>query len=229
MKTKKQIFLLIVLSISLSAFSFVEIDQGYIKAFGWGSICVSKAGYPEIGSYNASQFEYKDGKFFVEAGGSISLRAILPEGRTYGDLLKAYNENHKEFKKMTEEQIYWKIYSDHDVVGNVLFKEWPSNPEEMLHQNKPLCTMQFTTEGAVKSWKSSGVDWAETNNNDMQRDVGNWLASAKPGWQLYILHTVGFQRNCPENKYYDYGQGKEVIPIAYEMAKPFAYSIVEVK
>ena len=53
--------------------------------------------------------------------------------------------------------------------------------------------------------------------------------SAKPGWQLYILHTVGFQRNCPENKYWDYGQGKEVIPIAYEMAKPFAVAIVEVK
>lgn len=231
MKNKQSLIAIIFFAISsFLAFTFTDdLDKGYVNAFGWGSICVSKAGYPSYSTYNPSQFEFANEKFYVEAGGTINLRAICPKGKTYNDLLKEFNLKHKEFNKMTEELVCWKIYSSHDFAGNVLFTKWPSNPEEMLHANNPLCFMTYNTTSGIREWNSSGVDWDDTEGNDMKTDVGLWLSSAKPGWQLYIFHTVGFRRNCPENKFWDYSQGKEVIPIAYEMAKPFAITIVEVK
>lgn len=230
MKTRySTILLLIVFAASFIAFSLEDIDQGYINAFGWGSICVSKAGYPQKTFYNESQFEFREGKFFVDQGGTINLRAICPKGKKYNDLLTQFNNKHKEFSKMTEEIVCWKIYSTHDFVGNKLYDKWPSDPEVMLHNNNPLCFMTFNTTSGIRDWNTSGVDWNDNENNDMQRDVGNWLSAAQSGWQLYIFHTVGFRRNCPENKFWDYNQGKEVIPIAFEMAKPFAVTIVEVK
>ena len=229
MKNKIYILFILTFSLSLIAFTSDELDPGYSKAFGWGSICVSKAGYPSFSNYNASQFEYDGSKFYVNKGGTICLRSILPKGKTYGDLLKQFNNKHKEFSKKTQEQIYWKIYSDHDFAGNVLYEKWPSDPEVMLHNNNPLNFSTFNGEGDARNWNSSGVDWDDTESNDLKSEVGFWLSQAKPGWQLYIFHTVGFLRNCPELKFWDYNQGKEVIPIAYEMAKPFAYTIVEVK
>lgn len=230
MKTRSSlILLLIVFAASFIAFTLSEIDQGYINAFGWGSICVSKAGYPQKTFYDESQFEFREGKFFVDPGGTINLRAMCPQGKKYNDLLTQFNNKHKEFGKMTEEFVCWKIYSSHDFVGNVLYEKWPSDPEVMLHNNNPLCFMTFNTTSGIRDWNTSGVDWNDTENNDMQRDVGNWLSAAKSGWQLYVFHSVGFRRNCPENKFWDYNQGKEIIPIAFEMAKPFAVTIVEVK
>ena len=229
MKKNYSILVLLTISfLSLAALKMADLDPAYVKAFGWGSICVSHSGFPQKANYDASQFDFRDGKFFVNAGGTINLRSFLPQGKTYGDILKNFNEKHKEFKKMVEEQIYWKIYSSHDQVGNQLFDKWPSDPSKMLHQNKPLCFIPFNTNNN-RSWNGSGVDWDDTENNDMQRDVGNWLSAAKPGWQLYIFQTVGFRRNCPEDKFWDASQGKEIIPIAFEMDKPFAYCIVEVK
>jgi hypothetical protein len=231
MKNKLSLIAIIFFTISsFLAFTYMdELDKGYTNAFGWGSICVSKAGYPSKSAYNSSQFEFTNGKFYVDAGGTINLRAICPKGKNYDDLLKEFNLKHKEFSKMTEEQVYWKIYSSHDFVGNILFEKWPSNSEDMLHANKPLCFITYNTTSGIREWNTSGVNWEDTEGNDMKIDVGNWLSSAKPGWQLYILHTVGFRRNCPENKFWDYNQGREVIPIAFEMAKPFAITIVEVK
>lgn len=228
---KKNYSILILLAISffsLAAFIVSDLDPGYVKAFGWGSICVSNGGYPKLTSYDASQFDFHDGKFFVNTGGTINLRTILPKGKTYNDLLKNFNLKHKEFSKMTEELTFWKIYSNYDRVGNKLFDKWPADPSEMLHANNPLCFITYNT-NTNRSWDGSGVDWDDTEGNDMKMEVGNWLSSAKPGWQLYIFHTVGFRRNCPEHQYWDASQGKQVVPIAYEMDKPFAYCIVEVK
>lgn len=219
----------IVTGILISAFVLADLDPKYIEAFGYGSICVSNSGFPQKAFYNPGQFDFRDGKFFVDAGGTINLRAMLPRGKTYNDLLQSFNKTHKDFAKMTEEQVYWKIYSSHDPVGNVLFAKWPADASKMLHENKPLCFIQFKTPSDLRSWNSSGVNWDDTENNDLQRDVGMWLSNAQPGWQLYILHTVGFRRDCPEDKYWDIAQGKEIIPTAFEMAAPFAFCIVEVK
>lgn len=217
--------------IILSFFSFYlpsDLDPGYIKAFGYASICVSNAGYPAFSKYDPAQFEFRDGKFYVNAGGRIDLRVFLPKGKLYKDLLDKFNKKHKEYAKVVEDQLYWKIYGNYDFAGNLLFDKWEPSPEKQMDRSKEICFMHFNTDNGVRDWDGSGVSWDDPEN-DLKTDVGLWLSNAKPGWQLYIIHTVGFRRNCPENSYWDYNQGKTVTPIAFEKAPPIAYTIVEVK
>lgn len=220
---------MILLGFMVSSFTLVDLDPAYLKAFGYGSICVSGKGYPKKDKYDPSQFDFNDGKFYIQAGRTIDLRAFLPQGKTYGSLVKSFTGSHPKYGNMVEDQIYWKIYSNYDKVGNKLFDKWESDPVKMLHQNNPLCFIPLNTQGAIQGWNTAGVDWNDTENNDLQRDVGNWLETAKPGWQLYILHTVGFRRNCPEDKYWDVARQEYIIPVAFEMARPIAFCIAEVK
>ena len=220
------LFFVIITSFS---FTFSDIDPGYISAFGYGSICVSHSGYPGADSYNASQFDFRDGKFYVKAGGTIDLRAILPQGKTYSDIMNEFKrENSGKYKDVVAELVYWKAYSSHGLGGNVLNASWPSDPSELLHSNNPLWFREFNTATGILDWKSSGVDFTDSDN-DLKRDIGNWLSNAKPGWQIYIFHTVGWRRNCPEISYWDPVRMQTIVPISYEMAKPISYCIVEVK
>ncbi len=220
--------LLVVILMIFVSFRIADPDPAYIKAFGFGSICVSMKGYPLKDRYDATQFDFRNGKFYVPQGGTIDLRAFLPKGTTYGDLINKYTSNHPKYKDVIEVQSYWKIYSNFDDVGNNLFTAWPANSIDMLHQNKPLWFEPTNTEGSFKEWNTSGQDFTDSDNN-LQRDVGNWLSKAKPGWQLYILHTIGFRRNCPEDKYWDSQRLEYIVPISFEMAPPIATCIVEVK
>jgi len=219
--------LVVILMVSVS-FRIADPDPAYLQAFGYSSICVSGKGYPLKDRYDATQFDFRNGKFYVSKGGTIDLRVFLPKGKTYGDLINEYTSGHPKFKDVVEVQGYWKIYSNYDDVGNNLFTAWPANPSDMLHQNKPLWFLPSNTEGTFKEWNTSGVDFTDSENN-LQRDVGNWLSKAKSGWQLYILHTIGFRRNCPEDKYWDSQRLVYIIPISFEMAPPIATCIVEVK
>lgn len=223
---KKFLFSLIILSF-FAFFLPADLDPAYIKAFGYGSICVSKGGYPSKTKYDPSQFEFRDGKFFVNAGGTIDLRSFNPKGKLYKDLLDGFNKKHKEYSKVIEDNIYWRIFANYDFAGNKLFDKWDT-PEEMMTNDKEICLIAFSTKNGVRDWDGSAVKWDDTNS-DMKRDVGMWLNSAKPGWQLYIVHSVGFQRNFPELQYWDYNQGRTVVPIGYEMAPPIGHVIVEVK
>lgn len=224
---KKFVFSVIVLSF-FSFFLPADLDSAYIKAFGYGAVCVSKSGFPQKTQYNPSQFEFRDGKFFVEAGGTIDLRYFTPKGKLYKDLLDGFNKKHPEYSKKVADQVYWKIFANYDFVGNVLHEKWDT-PEKMINKDKEICFIQFNTESGIRDWDGSAVSWEDTENNDLKRDVGMWLERAKPGWQLYIVHSVGFRRNCPENSFWDYNQGRTVTPIAFEMTPPIGHAIVEVK
>ncbi|MHC1738469.1 MAG: hypothetical protein AB9882_10705 [Ignavibacteriaceae bacterium] len=224
---KKFIFSLIILSF-FAFFLPADLDPAYIKAFGYSAMCVSKNGVPDKTKYDPSQFEFRDGKFFVDAGGRIDLRVFLPKGKLYKDILDGFNKKHREYSKVDEDLLYWKIYASHDVVGNRLFEKWESSPAKQMDQSNQICYIKFDTNNS-RDWDGSAVKWDDTENNDLQRDVGIWLRMAQSGWQLYIIHTVGFRRNCPENSYWDYNQGRTVTPIAFETAPPIAYAIVEVK
>lgn len=80
----------------------------------------------------------------------------------------------------------------------------------------------------LTEWNTPGVDFTDSDD-DLQRDVGNWLSKAKSGWQLYVLQPIGFRRNCPEDKYRDAQRLQYITPISFEMAQPIATCIVEVK
>lgn len=228
MKTIKFITKILLIFTFLS-FSFVDLDPAYIKAFGYGSMFASIKGFPEKDKYDASQFDYKNGKFYVKKEGRIDLRTILPEGKTYGDLYNAFKESNSAMYKdvIYDQQKYVKIFTSHDVSGiQYQFDPWPSNPGELVNSDGKL--LSFNNNSESFGWNSSGVKW-DDQSSYLQSTVGTWLEFAQPGWSMYILETVGWSRNCPEKKYWSYDQNDWVIPMCYEFAQPHAYCIIEVK
>ena len=78
--------LVIIVMVSVS-FRMTDLDPAYLQAFGYGSICVSGKGFPLKDRYDATQFDFRNGKFYIEAKTQFDLRVFLPEGKTYGDLM----------------------------------------------------------------------------------------------------------------------------------------------
>jgi hypothetical protein len=88
--------------------------------------------------------------------------------------------------------------------------------------------LNFNNTSETFGWNTAGVKW-DDQTSQLQATISMWLDFAKPGWQMYILETVGWSRECPEKKYWSYDQNDWVTPICYELAPPHAYCIVEVK
>ncbi len=202
MKKAKTInFVIVILIFVFLGLNFVDLDQGYINKFGYNSICVSKNGYPQVDKFDASQFDFRNGKFYVEAKSSFCIRAILPDGKTYRDLLTNFTSTRSDYAPEDAlENMVWRIFASHDQNGKKLFENWPPSPSDMnkevtyMTSDKELAFFTFSLQqgAAALDWKTSGVDWKEDANN-LRLLVSRWLDNAKPGWQLYIVHTVGYQ------------------------------------
>ena len=63
--------------------------------------------------------------------------------------------------------------------------------------------LQYATSSEFLGWNTSGIKWDDAETR-LQLTVGTWLEFAEPGWQMYILETVGWSRACPEKKYWDW-------------------------
>jgi hypothetical protein len=199
-KMRKTVFVFtvsIVLLFTFPSLSLYGQDPAYIKAFGYGSVCVSGNGYPGFDTYNPSQFDYHDGKFFIKAKTQFDLRAFLPEGKTYGDLINDFVARKPHDSGNRSDKIYWRVFASHDVNGNKIYENFPPKPDEMLSavtymtSPKELVFAQLLARD-VLDWKSSGASWSDEKTHLLMLCY-NWLNAAKPGWQLYIVHTVGYQ------------------------------------
>lgn len=200
----------------------------YIQTFGYGSICASFNGYPQKEKYDASQFEYKAGKFYIKQGGRLDLRSILPQGRTYGDLLSDFKrQNSAKYTDVISEGQYWIVYMDH-ITGGIQthWGTWPTDPNDMIKEEGMVFPQ--TLDGGALEWNTSGLMWDQADNM-LKVNVGTWLDYAQSGWQMYIVNTVGWDRWRPEAKYWDWDKGQYVTPAGSEFAPPIGYCIVEVK
>jgi hypothetical protein len=195
---------LLIISISVVTFLSVssvtsDLDPQYISKFGYGSICVSDKGYPAIGKFDASQFDFRNGKFYIDKKSSLNLRAILPEGKTYLDLLNDFISRTPEYSAdNATEKIVWRVFASHDLNGNKVYANFPPSNSEMLKElayktsDKELAfvTVDMSLrQPEVRDWETSGIPYA---NSELVPLIGNWLNAAKSGWQLYIVHTVGY-------------------------------------
>jgi len=230
MESKKLIILIkAFLILFFLSFSFVDIDPAYIDKFGYGTLCASFKGYPEKDKYDASQYDFKDGKFYVKKGGRIDLRSILPQGKTYGDLYNQFkSQNSVKYTDVIYEGQFWVVYIDHLTYGGIQthWGAWPTDPSEMLKEEG--MTFPQGLDGEALEWNTSGLKWDQMENN-FQSSVGTWLEFAKPGWQMYIINTVGWERWRPEDRYWDKEKWEYVTPTGYEFAPAIGYCIVEVK
>src|SRR3989339_1090316 len=81
-------------------------DPKYYKAFGYGKVIASTNGYPAFGSYDPSQFDYRDGKFYMSPTDTLDLRVLLPKGKRMSNYVKEGGFS------------YYKIWASTDYNGN---------------------------------------------------------------------------------------------------------------
>jgi hypothetical protein len=194
------IFFVFLFSIFFISSTVSDLDPKYIEKFGYNSICASGKGYPKIDKYDESQFDFRNGKFYIEKNTQLNLRAILPEGKKYWDLFTDFVSRAPDYKEDEAlEKIIWRVFSSHDNSGNKIFSTWPPPNSELLKvlsyktSDKELAfvtTDMSLRQPEVRQWTTSGMSWS--NQSELEMLIGNWLSAAKPGYQLYIVHTVGY-------------------------------------
>jgi hypothetical protein len=211
MQIRNAVLIFIVSIVTFFSFASVtsDLDPQYIQKFGYGSICVSDKGYPKIDKFDDSQFNFKNGKFYIDKKTALNLRAILPEGKRYLDLLNDFISRRPDYSEdNATEKIIWRVFASHDVKGNKIYASFPPANSDMLNElaySTSEKELAFVTvdmslrQPEVREWTTSGIPYA---NSELVPLVGNWLNQAKSGWQLYIVHTVGYlQAHQSTNNY----------------------------
>lgn len=205
-----------------------ELDQGYVKAFGWGSICASERGMPAKDRFDASMFTYQQGKFMVSAGGDkeINFRALLKDGKTYGHYLNALKKaNADKMKTYKENYTRYTFWVSHDLEGQQIFDTWPTSLNMTPKWSLPLFNVESgLTSGTV--WNGSACSWQMIN--EVSGKLRMFLEHAQPGWRIYVNHEAGFIRSAPELKYWDKDVLRHVTPIQYVSTGPLAACTIEV-
>ncbi|RPI16136.1 MAG: hypothetical protein EHM58_12515 [Ignavibacteriae bacterium] len=198
---KKLLLIVLLLTFGLTLgfiqYFIVDLDPGYISTFGYGSLCVSDKGYPAKDKYDASQFDFKNGKFYIDGKKyALNVRAILPEGKTYRMLLNEFVAKRPDYADDdAEEKMIWRVFVSHNKKGEKNYSSFPLSNSEIVNElsyatsEKELAfiplNLQLWEEHA--DWNSSGI-----KHSDFQSLVDDWMFDAKPGWQMYIVHTVGY-------------------------------------
>lgn len=232
MKIKSLLCAVFMAAVLLPAFALDEPDPAYMKAFGYGTMIASGGGWLNYTGYEPSKVEFRDGTFFIKGGSmesTLDLRAILPQGKTYGQYLAQFKKNNpSKLKNHQRDIIVWKIWTSHDYSGNSLLEKWPAKNTEP--DSTPLVAYYPNLTAEAKNWTGSGCGWEKDN---LKSDLITWLKSAKPGWKLYIINTVGIERKCPELARVGQNVGTGIIetqvPIEYVTAPPIVSCIVEIK
>lgn len=205
-----------------------ELDQGYIKAFGWGGIAVTQEKVPAFEKYDAGLFHFKEGKFLITAGKDVDLhcRFLLKGGKTYGQHLAALKKSTgNKVATLKNEYIRTLFYVSHDKNGAQLHTDLPASISDLL---------KWKEISADEINFASAADWSSSRFSLLERRADlysliSWLETARPGWKIYIAHTVGYRREAPELKYYDQAQLRYVIPLEYVDTEPLAVATVEVE
>ncbi|EKD42349.1 MAG: hypothetical protein ACD_73C00194G0001 [uncultured bacterium] len=182
--------------LSCSVFA-VTLDQGYIKAFGGGKVVVSGKALPALETYDASQFTFKDGKFFIAGGpdGFFNARALLPAGKTIGQLIdeakKKFSANMEYFQSdVTCFRVWCSNGEDgNDQVGNA---KWPTTLNEEPQWATQICDIQTDVDEERLTWVGQAATW-----ESMQNDVAGYLAKARTGTKFFIQYSVGFTSLTP--------------------------------
>jgi hypothetical protein len=177
------------------------LDPAYTQKFGYGIILASAKGFPVFTKYDETQFNFKEGKFFLEPGeaSTIDLRAILPQGTTMGSYmtkLKAERGNNLSHK--TNEFYVWEIWCSHDgdvdqVTGNYT---WPASAKDIPAWGSPCAEVYQTYTAEVSSWASTGLTW-DYNGGNLQFQFGTYLHMAKPGYKYYITLRMAYEYSVP--------------------------------
>ncbi len=210
-----------------SIVSAAELDQSYVSAFGWGSIAVSNS-FPAKDHYSPSQFDYRDGKFYI-ARGPFDLRVLNNNGQNYKDLLDEVRsaQNAKYNNILDDNMLYVTVWLSHSPVGVKENGIWPQSSAEIPNW-KPYGEMKFYLQSNFLNYNTSGYSWQDEIIDHIP-GLSSWMNYAKPGYRIFVVARVGFKRSAVENKRWDPAQGRYVIPWEFIRSAPIAAATIVIK
>lgn len=216
-----------ILFLGTSLANAVDLDPGYLKAFGYKSIVASGKGYPAFEKYDPSQIDYQDKKFHIDAGenATLDLRAIWPKGKPIKfHVKKLIKDQAANYKNVTvAPYVIWQFWAAEEG------KSFPTNLKNTPDW-EPIAEQLFEINKETGEWLSSGCPW---ENLKEKGRIASWLANAKSGDMIYAIYTVGFtykEKDSVENKF-DTDLNKFVPTnvtgaIGYALADPIAACII---
>lgn len=218
------------------------LDAGYKQKFGDGVVLVSGKGFPQMTKFDESQFNFKDGKFFLEPGSETTadFRAILPAGTTVSTYMnKVKTERGQNISYKTAEFVVWEIYCSHDGGTDQLGDRysWPKGKSEVPGWAEP-CVNVFQKYEPTNNgtWNTIGLGWAYESGN-MQFEFGTRLHMATPGHKFYVIFRVAYEYSVPggqtENKWNSEKQIFEPTVssggVGYVYSDPIAVATIEME
>lgn len=228
------LFLMVLLS-AVSVFAQDDLDPAYAKTFGDSVVMVAQTGFPGRAKCDVSQFDFRDGKFFIPAGptAELNVRAILPKGVTLGSALeKVKKEQATNLEHRTEDLCVYKVWSSYDSGSPIPDIKWPAN----LKETPKWASSQdgvTSLDPEVYSWVAPGAKY----EGDFKSAFWSLMATSQPGQKLYITFHVGFEYKTPagavESKWNDVLRTWENVVsnglIGYALSEPLAAATVEFK
>jgi len=189
---KKFFVIMVMLLFNVSAVFAEDLHPGYRKAFGSGVIAATNGEYPPLSSFNASQFNFKNGAFNLKISNDVpvNLRAIPPAGKKWKDYYNQTIKSQKANLKYKKSDIfYWQIWTDKDSDGNPLdskINPWPAKVGDIPNW-EPLGWFTSGYNNESGEWDTIGV-----NADAFKADVFQYFFTAKPGQKFYITVSVGY-------------------------------------
>jgi hypothetical protein len=179
-----------------------KIDPKYSEVFGQSGVVIASNAVIDRNTYVPADFDYRDGKCYVKTGkGSfLSIRFILPKGKTFLSYESVLAPNGKPFSLLSGKGYYlnYNFYLSNDpATGAVLATAFPKSPEEIpsIWKSGPNDFMRYKNTEDDNDQTSSRVD---LNNLYRSSAVRAFFAKAKPGWWMYV--TVNFGMNTYNDK-----------------------------
>lgn len=183
--------LLVALALIFSPASGAELDMAYVKQFGYGVILASGKGLPQKALYDAGQLDVREKACFVAAGATatIDIRVLLPEGETYETLLAKLKKENPAGPTAEAEESVWLVWFSHDLGGAQKDQSWPATgTSEALPSGTPDVYFSTCLDENMLKWNTVGLTWTQLCSDSQ---IGQWLEQAKPGYRLFVAHTVG--------------------------------------
>lgn len=183
--------LLVALTLTFSPAFGAELDLAYVKQFGYGVILASGKGLPQKAVYDAGQLDVREKAFFVPGGATatIDIRVVLPEGETYETLLAKLKKENPAGPAAEAEESVWLVWFSHDLGGAQKDQDWlATGTPETIPSGTPDVYFSTCLDENMLKWNTVGLTWTQLCSNSQ---IGTWLEQAKPGYRLFVAHTVG--------------------------------------
>ncbi len=96
MKLRKMLLFFVFVLFIIGAANSQVADKQYADTYGTGTVIASGKGLPLKNKFDKSQVEFKNGIFYVIGGegATISIRALLKDGKTFKYYLDSLRKNY---------------------------------------------------------------------------------------------------------------------------------------